>query len=135
MSPGRPGRRAPAASALRCRDQAGQATVEFVLVLPLVLILMLGLVQVAVVVRAQVLVQHAAREAARAAAVDPDPGAAVAAGNRVLSGVQVAVGPRPPIGGAVRVVVSYQAVTDVPIIGPLLPDLVLRSDATMRAER
>jgi Flp pilus assembly protein TadG len=50
--------------------------VELALVLPLVLLLLLGVVQVGLVVRDQILVVHAAREAAREAAVDPAPGAA-----------------------------------------------------------
>ena len=43
--------------------------------------------------------------------------------------------PRPAVGAPIRVDVSYRVVTDVPIIGPLLPDPVLHADATMRAER
>ena len=46
---------------------------ELALVLPLVVALLLAVVQVGLIVRDQVLVVHAAREAAREAAVDPDP--------------------------------------------------------------
>src|SRR4051794_19950096 len=56
----------------RGRDR-GQSTVELALVLPAVLVLALALVQIGLVVRDQVRVTHAAREAARAAAVTPDP--------------------------------------------------------------
>jgi hypothetical protein len=45
-------------------------------VLPLVAVLLLSIVQAAVLARDQILVTHAAREAVRAAAVDPDPAAA-----------------------------------------------------------
>lgn len=60
----------------RCRARAdpqrGQATVEFALVLPLILLVAVGVVQVARVTASQVAVIDAARAGARAAAVDPD---------------------------------------------------------------
>ena len=64
----------------RCPDRAcprerGQATVEFALVLPLILFGLMAILQVGLVVRDQVAVVHAAREAARAASVDRDPAA------------------------------------------------------------
>ncbi|MBS1847721.1 MAG: pilus assembly protein [Actinobacteria bacterium] len=55
----------------RHRDERGQATVEFALVLPIVVMLALGVVQVARVTAFQVAVIDSARSAARAAAVDP----------------------------------------------------------------
>jgi hypothetical protein len=54
----------------RGRGDEGQAAVEVALVLPLVATLLLLVVQTALIVRDQVLVVHAAREAARAAAVE-----------------------------------------------------------------
>ncbi len=53
------------------RDQGGQATVEFALVIPLIAMMLLLIVQAAVVVREQVMLINGVREAARAAAVDP----------------------------------------------------------------
>lgn len=116
----------------------GQATVEAALVLPLLVVLALAVVQVALVARTQVLVTHAAREAARAAAVDPDPGAPQAAGRaaggldpeRVLVRARGRDGP----GSRVEVTVRYRMATDVPLVGHLLPDLDLRAVATMRVE-
>lgn len=54
------------------RSSRGQSTVEFALVLPVVLLLVVGLVQIARVVAMQVAVVDAARVEARAASVDPD---------------------------------------------------------------
>jgi len=54
----------------RGKEVKGQASVELALVLPLVVVLLLVVVQVGLVVRDQILVVHAAREAAREAAVD-----------------------------------------------------------------
>jgi Flp pilus assembly protein TadG len=115
--------------------ERGQATVELVLVLPVLFLVALGLVQVALVARDVVAVQHAAREAARAAAVDPSPAAAQAAAARVLPGATVTVSQRGTVGGSVRVRVDYRSPTDVPLIGPLLPDADLHAEAVMRVER
>lgn len=116
----------------------GQAAVELALALPVVAVLLLVLVQVALVVRDQVLVVHAAREAARAAAVDPDPAvprrAALAAAPLHGERLSVAVERQARAGGRVRAVVSYRSSTFVPLVGPLIPDIALRAHATMRQE-
>jgi Flp pilus assembly protein TadG len=66
--------------------ERGSATIEFALVVPMVLLVLLAAVEVAVVARAQLEVVHAAREGAREAAASPDPAQAVAA-------VRAALGP------------------------------------------
>ena len=53
------------------RGERGQATVEFALIIPLVLVVGMALVQVALVAYAQLSVIHIARETARAVAADP----------------------------------------------------------------
>jgi Flp pilus assembly protein TadG len=118
--------------------ERGQATVEAALVLPLVVTLLLAVIQVGLLVRAEVLVTHAAREAARAAAVDADPQAAARAASaatalepkRMTVNVQGRNGP----GSRVRVEVTYTAPTDVPLVGGLLGDVTLKATATMRVE-
>ena len=115
--------------------QSGQATVEFALVLPLVILLILAVLQTALVVRDYVATVHAAREAVRAASVDRRPDAAADAARRVLARVHVEVGTRPAVGGPIRVEVTYTSHTDLPLVGVLFPDPELRASATMRAER
>lgn len=117
----------------------GQSTVEFALVLPLVVLVVLFIVQAGVVVRDQLLVSHAAREAARAAAVsDTDrPGAAISAARRAgeLRSGQISSEVTMLEGGeTVRVVISYRSVTDTPIIGALVPDIDLHASVVMRVE-
>ena len=122
-------------SPARRRGDGGQAAVELALALPLVALLLLAVVQVAVVVRDQVLTVHAAREGARAAAVDPRPAEARRA---------ALVGSGLPAGrlevdlkrsaDRVEVTVRYRATTDLPLVGPLIPDVSLRSKAAMRVE-
>ncbi|HET7488304.1 MAG TPA: TadE/TadG family type IV pilus assembly protein [Acidimicrobiales bacterium] len=115
----------------------GQAAVELALVLPLLVVLALVLLQVGLVVRDQVLVVHAAREAARAAAVDPS---AAAARRAALAGgpldphrleVRVTAGGR---GRPVGVSLVYRSPTMAPLVGPLLPDVRLTGQASMRRE-
>jgi Flp pilus assembly protein TadG len=121
------------------RPDGGQATVELALLLPLVAVLLLSLVQAAVVARDQVLVTHAAREAARAAAVDSDPGAArraaEQAGPLAPDRLEVEVTGRGGVGERVRVVVTYTLPTRLPLVGRILDDVVLTASAAMRVER
>lgn len=107
---------------------------ELALALPLVALLLLAVVQVGLVVRDQVLAVHAAREGARAAAVDRAP---AAARDAALAGS----GLRPDRltvevqrTGLVRVSIRYRSPTELPLIGPLLPDIPVRANAAMRVE-
>jgi Flp pilus assembly protein TadG len=106
--------------------------VELALVLPLVCLLLLGVVQVAVVVSDQLLVQHAAREGARAASVSASP--ADSAGRAVHAiaadaSVSVSTG-----ADQVTVRVTLTSRTDVPLIGAVVPDRTLTAAATMARE-
>ena len=127
----------------------GQAAVELALVLPLLAVLVLGLVQTGLIVRDQVLVVHAAREAARAVAVREDGGdgagppsaagpvarrAALAAAAPTLHPedltVDVAEG-----AGQVRVRVSYRARLGVPLLEITRRYVLLAAFAQMTREK
>jgi hypothetical protein len=123
----------PAARAWR--PDAGQTTAELAVLFPVVLLLALALVQAALVLRDDLALASAAREAARAASLDPDPARAERAAAAVLPGATVTAEPRPPVGELVRVQVSYRSPTTLPLVGPLLPDPVLVARAAMRVER
>jgi hypothetical protein len=120
------------------RDEQGQATVEVVLALPVVVIALLLVLQVALVGQSQLLVTDAAREGARAAAVGASASevSAVVARTPGLDGRRVEVlltgGDGP--GGDVRVTVRYRAPTDVALVGPLVGEPVLHASVTMRRE-
>lgn len=119
-------------------DVRGQATVELVLVLPVVVLALLLVIQVGLIARAQVLVVNAAREGARTAAVE-GPGAAAGAAStspglqsdRVRVDAATESGEH---GDLVRVTVRYRAPTDVPLVGALLGDPTLTAEVVMRAE-
>ena len=122
----------------REREDGGQASVELALVLPLVMMVLLAVVQVGLLVRDQILVVHAAREAAREAAVDPSPDApkraAVASSTLAESRLTVTSSGRGAAGSRVRVDVAYRAPTAVPLLGAAVGDFTLRASATMRVE-
>ena len=106
--------------------------------LPFIALLALMLVQVALVVRDQVLVTHAARAAAREAAVSADPAAARAAaagaGHLDPHRLDVRIEGRGRPGSQVIAVVRYASPTEVPLIGAFVGDVHLSSMAAMRVE-
>jgi len=115
----------------------GQATVELALGLPVVCTAVLLVLQLALVGRDAVLVHHAAREAARAAAVDPSQPAARAGALASTTALDphrldVSLSER---GGRATATVRYQAITGLPLVGALVPDPELDAAVTMRVER
>jgi Flp pilus assembly protein TadG len=120
----------------RRRPEGGQATVELALTLPFVAVLLLAVVQVLVVAHAQQRIEHAAREAARVAAVGDDPEAVRRAAALGVGGGASAldVEIRSVDGGLVEVTVRRRFATDVPVVGALTPDLALVGRATFRRE-
>jgi Flp pilus assembly protein TadG len=118
----------------------GSATVEFALVLPLLLVVSLAFVQVALLGRDQLLVEAAARAGARAAAVTDDETAVVGAALRAAptldpsatSVTTTRVGVR---GDPVTVEVRYSDAVRVPFVDWLVGSSVsISSTATMRQE-
>jgi Flp pilus assembly protein TadG len=120
------------------RPDRGQATVEVALLLPVVATMLFAVVQVGLVVRDQVLVTHAAREAARAAAVEPTEAAAregAEAAARLDPGrLDVELSGSTDPGARLTVTVRYRSPTDVPLVGQLVGDRTLTAEATMRVE-
>ena len=111
---------------------------ELALVLPAIVMLALLIVQVALVATDALLVHHAAREAARAGAVEPESGVATAAavGAAGLDSSRLAVvlsGGRSR-GDALSVQVRYSSPTGVPLVGSLIGDVDLSATVTMRVE-
>lgn len=118
------------------RGERGSASVEFALVLPLVLATLLALIQVGLVLRDQLVVLDAARAGAREASVTLDEGevrsavAAAAAGLDPAS-LDVSVSREGTRGSEVRVAVTY--VRAVQTLGFELT-VPLRGTVTMRQE-
>lgn len=116
--------------------EKGQSTVEFALVLPIVLMLILGLLQVGVLARDQIMVLGAAREGVREAIVTPDHGAITAAARGAAPGldldVQISRGTER--GEPAKVNVSAPP-AKLPIVGEIVGGLTLKASATMRMEK
>jgi Flp pilus assembly protein TadG len=120
----------------RTTDDAGQATVEVALAVPLLVIVMLFGVQIALVIRDQIATIAAAREAARAVVVaDGKTSVADAAATRAASlnpsrrTVKVSMS-----GGLVTATVTYRSPTDLPLVGIFIPDITVHGTATMALE-
>jgi Flp pilus assembly protein TadG len=117
----------------RGRSAVGQASVEFALVLPLVVVMGLGLVVIGLAVRNELAVELAAREGARAAAVSASPGpAATAAATRAV---------RLPIevstvddGTTVTVTVRYTDPVDIALVGALIGPVTHTATVAMAIE-
>ena len=113
---------------------------ELALLLPIVVLLLLAVLQVGLLGRDVVLVTHAAREAARAAATDPDPrvarAAALSSGGLEPSRLDVAlvITGGDDGGRRVEVEVTYRVPTRVPLVGRLVADRTITTTATMRVE-
>jgi Flp pilus assembly protein TadG len=124
------------------RPDGGQATVELAVVLPLVVVLLVLVLQIALVARDQVMVVHAAREAARSAAVAEAAGDRTAAATRAAD-ASGAFAPSETVvvtellegGRRVKATVRHTNRTDLPLVGALLPDMDLEASAVMRVER
>lgn len=108
----------------------GQATVEMALILPLLVLCIAGIVWVGQVMAMHVRVEHAAREGARAAAVEPAAATSVA---------QAAVGRSLPdasvsalVGAEFVAVTVTVAVDGVPIIN--IGARTIQAEAHMRRE-
>jgi hypothetical protein len=119
-------------------NQRGQATVELALSLPVLVVLLGFVVEVAMVAGDQVRLWHAAREAARAAVVDPDPSAARDAAERSgLTNLSISIEPEPEYrvqGQPLRVEISMRPDGVVPLLGTLFENLELHASAVMRVE-
>lgn len=114
----------------------GQATVELALLLPVVTLLLLAVVQIGLIARDRVLTVNAARAAARAVAVQPDPATArTAAGLALPPGrrFRVVLDGELRAGGLATVIVTTRA-HPVPIVGRLLPAVEVRERLTVRVE-
>jgi Flp pilus assembly protein TadG len=108
--------------------------VELACCLPLLCLLLLGVVQVAVVVVDTLGVHAAARDGARAASVSATPGPAASAAAQASTSlrplhVTTQIAPR-----SVTVRVTFRETTSVPLIGAMLPDVLITASATMPVE-
>ena len=117
----------------KCSDR-GQATVELAIITPFIVLLAAALIQCGLIVVDQLAVWTAARSAARAAAISPDP---LLAAQRAAND---AVGIRPlrvtihTAEDVVAVHVAYTDRTSLPIIGLFFPQITVQATVAMWRE-
>jgi TadE-like protein len=110
------------------RQETGQATVEFALVLVALVSVVWALLSLCLIVRDQVLVTHASREAARTYAVTRSADAATsAARDRSGLGSELIVTVEPQADNLARVNVTLSIASRIPIVGRFRPELQLQS--------
>ena len=112
------------------REDRGQSTVEFALVLPLLVICLGGLIWVGQLMTWQIRLENAAREGARAAAVEPENAIAVASSavSRLVGELDVST----ELDSEFVIVRVTRTVEGVPWIG--VGERVLSAEAHMRRE-
>ena len=133
----------------RQRDQRGTSTLEFIVVLPLLLFVWFGIVELSRAWHTLNIATTAAREGARAGTVTPtapddvfDPSVAVARIDDILTAANLLTGATRTVTCAtpcltdseVRADVSVTFGTAVPLILPMLQTLTIQQSAIMRYE-
>jgi Flp pilus assembly protein TadG len=117
----------------------GQATVEFVLCLPIAALVLGMLIEIGLLVGDHVRLWHAARESARVAIVESDPEEIRAAGEQGgLSPLAVEVEPAfadRSTGRPLTVTLTYKPDGRLPLLGDLIAGRPMTSSATMRIEQ
>lgn len=114
--------------------ESGQATVELAIILPFIVLIAAGLIQCGLIVANQLAVWNAARNAARAAAISPDPqiDAQQAANSAVdLRPLQVIITTTDEVVSARVVYIDH---TNLPLIGVLFPQISLEATVAMLRE-
>jgi Flp pilus assembly protein TadG len=129
----------PRNAATASGGERGSATLEFAMVLPLLLIVTLALVQVGLIVRDRLVLADAARAGAREAAVTDDAGRIRDAVDRAAAAldterISVTV-ERSGRGAPVTVTVGYADSTSISAVEWLFPSTIhLEAATTMRQE-
>lgn len=131
-------RRRPAGARSPSPREQGQSSVELALSLPILFLLLMALLQTVVIARDHIQLNHAAREAAREAAVSDDRSvprrAAIARTSLDPDRLEVTVTGQRQGSRRVRAKLSYEVPTRVPVVGFLVPDVTLEAEAAMRRE-
>jgi Flp pilus assembly protein TadG len=120
------------------RRDTGSVTIEFFLVVPLLIVVLAAGIQVISVARARIELLGAVREGARVAATTPDPAKAVQAVRDAMAPserdrLRISVSRPAIVGRPARVTATYRHVLAVPWIDDLGVDL--SASASMLVER
>ena len=116
-------------------SEAGQSTVEFALIIPVVAIFLMLILQVGLVVRQKILVTNSSREAARILSVENDFGKATMKAKETVNGAEVIISRPANQGEYLTVTIKDVVKSKMPILGVIFPDISVTSKTTMRVEK
>jgi Flp pilus assembly protein TadG len=122
------------------KSQKGQSLVEFALVFPILILLLFGIMDFGRIFHAYLTIDHAGREAARAASIGKDDTtvkntAVNDATGIVLTVGQVGVTPTPRTSGTdVTITITYPITFLTPVIGSIVGPITLEDTTVMRVE-
>ncbi|WP_129689929.1 TadE/TadG family type IV pilus assembly protein [Gottfriedia acidiceleris] len=122
------------------RSEKGQSLVEFALILPLLAMLLLGMLDFGRIFHAYLALDHAGREAARAASIGKDDAtiksvAVNDASSIKLTTDKISISPSTRSSGSnVTITISYPVDFLTPVIGQIVGKLDLKSTTVMRVE-
>ncbi len=116
-------------------SEAGQSTVEFALIIPVIAIFLMLILQVGVVVKQKILVTNSSREAARILSVENDFGKATMKAKETVNGAEVIISRPANQGEYLTVTIKDVVKSKMPILGVIFPDISVTSKTTMRVEK
>lgn len=124
------------------KSEKGQSLVEFALMLPLLIVILFGIIDFGRVFNAYLTINHASREAARAASIGKDDTtikntAVNDAANISLTADQVGInfptGDRSS-GNDAKITITYPITFLTPVIGNIVGPIKLKATTIMRVE-
>lgn len=123
------------------KSEEGQALVEFALIVPLLILLLFGIVDFGRIFHAYLTIDHAGREAARAASIGKDDTqvTSTAVSDAVgigLTADRVVVSPTGTrvSGNDVSIKITYPITFLTPVIGTIVGPITLEDTTVMRVE-
>ena len=116
-------------------SEAGQSTVEFALIIPVIAIFLMLILQVGVVVKQKILVTNSSREAARILSVENDFGKATMKAKETVNDAKVIISRPANQGEYLTVTIKDVVKSKIPILGVIFPDISVTSKTTMRVEK
>jgi Flp pilus assembly protein TadG len=123
------------------KSESGQSLVEFALIVPLLVLLLFGIVDFGRIFHAYLTIDHAGREAARAASIGKDDTqvkstAVTDAVGIGLTSDRVVISPNGTrvSGNDVSVTITYPITFLTPVIGSIVGPITLEDTTVMRVE-
>lgn len=117
------------------KREKGQSLVEFALIIPLLVLLLLGIFDFGRIIHAYITIDHAGREAARAASVGHENPVSVAVnrgGSINLNAGQVAYSNN---GTEATITITYPVNFVTPLISKVISNKPIKNTTTMRIEK